>query len=182
MKILNSSIIKILKNGGVGVLPTDTLYGLVGSALSKKTVERIYKLKKRNFKKPFIILISSINDLKIFEIKVDENIKKFLRKRKTSIILSCSVKKYKYLHRGKKSLAFRIPHKQNLIKLLKKVGPLVVPSANLENKIPAYNIIQAQKYFGDQVDFYINEGIKKSFPSRLIIIENQQVITKRKAK
>jgi len=39
-------IIKILKNDGVGVMPTDTLYGLVGSAFSKRAIDRIYKLKK----------------------------------------------------------------------------------------------------------------------------------------
>ena len=39
-------IIKILKNGGIGVIPTDTIYGLVGSAFSKIAVERIYKIKK----------------------------------------------------------------------------------------------------------------------------------------
>ena len=41
-------IIKILKNGGVGVMPTDTLYGLVGSAFSKQAIERIYKIKNRD--------------------------------------------------------------------------------------------------------------------------------------
>ena len=38
---------KILENGGVGVMPTDTIYGLVGKALFKKTVTRIYKLRKK---------------------------------------------------------------------------------------------------------------------------------------
>ena len=35
--------ISILKKGGIGVMPTDTIYGLVGSALNKKTIKRIYK-------------------------------------------------------------------------------------------------------------------------------------------
>ena len=53
------NIVTILKQGGIGVLPTDTIYGLVGSALSQRAVKRIYKVRKRNPKKPFIILISS---------------------------------------------------------------------------------------------------------------------------
>ncbi len=48
---------KILKSGGIGVIPTDTIYGLVGSALNKKAVRRIYQLRQRNPKKPLIILI-----------------------------------------------------------------------------------------------------------------------------
>lgn len=64
--------IKILNDGGVGVLLTDTLYGLVGRALDKKTVARIYKIKGRDEKKPFIILISSIRGLTYFGIDVDK--------------------------------------------------------------------------------------------------------------
>src|SRR3972149_1783893 len=65
--------------GNVGVLPTDTLYGLVGSALSKKAVERIYKLKKRNSRKPRIILIASLKDLNLFGARIDTAYKNLLR-------------------------------------------------------------------------------------------------------
>ncbi|MEK7522400.1 MAG: Sua5/YciO/YrdC/YwlC family protein [Patescibacteria group bacterium] len=61
-KTFNLKLAEILKNGGIGVIPTDTIYGIVGSALNKKTVERIYKLRRRNLKKPMIVLIGSIND------------------------------------------------------------------------------------------------------------------------
>ncbi len=65
----DKSTIKILKDGGVGVLPTDTLYGLVGSALREKTVERIYKIKNRSAGNPFIILISKIKESSLAKIK-----------------------------------------------------------------------------------------------------------------
>lgn len=44
-KYLNSQV-KILQQGGIAVIPTDTLYGLVGQALNKKTIERIYKVRR----------------------------------------------------------------------------------------------------------------------------------------
>ena len=74
--MVTQKIIKILKNSGIGVLPTDTIYGLVGRALDKKTVERIYKVRKRNPKKPLIILISSLSDLKLFGVKPDKKTKR----------------------------------------------------------------------------------------------------------
>lgn len=40
-------------------MPTDTIYGVVGSALNPETVERIYKIKKRNPQKPFIVLLAN---------------------------------------------------------------------------------------------------------------------------
>ena len=71
-------ITEILKNGGVGVMPTDTIYGLVGQALKPKTVARIYKLKQRPPNQPFIILISDIADLEKFKITLGQKTREIL--------------------------------------------------------------------------------------------------------
>jgi len=170
--------IQILQNGGVGVLPTDTLYGVVGSAFSKKAVSKIYKLKKRNPKKPPIILISSVSDLLLFKVKVDAKLKKMLTRLwpgKVSVILPCRLKKYTYLHRGTKTLAFRVPASIEVRKLLKKTGPLIAPSANPEGKKPAVSINQARKYFDDAADFYVGGGKRSLKPSTLIAIRNNKI-------
>ena len=44
---LIKEIAGVLKNGGIAVIPTDTIYGIVGPAENPKTVEKIYKLRKR---------------------------------------------------------------------------------------------------------------------------------------
>ncbi len=181
-KRFDQKIVEIIKNKGVGVLPTDTIYGLVGSALSKKVVKRIYQLRKRRLSKPMIILIGSEDDLKIFRIKINKKIKEILKNfwpGKVSIILPCPHKKFFYLHRGTKTLAFRLPKNKKLINFLKKTGPLVAPSANLEGKKPAETIKEAKKYFGEKIDFYLDGGRIKSLPSTLIAIKNDQIIIKR---
>lgn len=157
-------------------MPTDTIYGLTGSAFSKKAVERIYKVKKRKKGKPFIILISSLKDLKSFNIKLSKEASVFLRKiwpGKISVILPCSEKKLFYLHRGKESLAFRIPKNLWLRNLLSRTGPLVAPSANFENMAPAKTVGQAKKYFGDKIDFYFDKGEIKGKPSLILEIKRQ---------
>jgi L-threonylcarbamoyladenylate synthase len=170
-------IIKILKEGGIGILPTDTIYGLVGSALKKETVKRIYKVRKRERTKPFIVLISDVEDLKIFGIKLKPFQKELIKKfwpGPYSLIFDCKSKKFEYLHRGKKSLAFRVPRSTWLRKLLKEVGPLVAPSANLAKKPFATTIKEAKNHFGNKVDFYLNGGELKNNPSRLIDIRKKQ--------
>lgn len=176
-------IVGILKKGGVGVLPTDTIYGIVGSALNKETVERIYKIRKRERAKPFIILISQISDLKIFEIKLKPFQKKLIKKfwpGRISLILECKEKKFFYLHRGKESLAFRIPKLKWLRELLTITGPLVAPSANLAKKKPAKEIKEAKQYFGGKVDFYLNAGKIERKPSTLIDIRQEKIRVLRK--
>ncbi len=72
--------IKFLKKGGVGVIPTDTLYGLVASAGNPAAVERVYRLKGRAPDKPCIILISSLADLKKFGVNPNKTDLKLLAK------------------------------------------------------------------------------------------------------
>lgn len=176
-------IADVLRQGGVGVIPTDTIYGIVGSAGDKKTVERIYKLRKRNSKKPFIILIPSAVGLKNFGVKLDKYHKAFLKEAwpgPISVILPTPAAKYKHLHRGTKSLAFRVPASSKLRKLLEKTGPLVAPSANWEGQKPARTIKEAQKFFGPNVEFYMDAGRVIGKSSTLIDFTGKKPLILRK--
>lgn len=167
-------IVQLLKSGKIGVIPTDTIYGVVGSALNPQSVKEIYTLRKRATDKPMIILISSLDDLGKFDIKLNQMQSKFLKRcwpNPLSVILPCVSDQFKYLHRGTNSLAFRIPKDEWFLQLLKQVGPLVAPSANFEGEEPSENIDQAKKYFGGNVDFYVDRGRINSLPSTLIELE-----------
>ena len=74
----DENLMETLKNGGVAVMPTDTIYGLVGRAENKETVEGIYKIKNRNPEKSFIILIGNINELSKFDFYPTEKQKEIL--------------------------------------------------------------------------------------------------------
>jgi len=182
LKIDSSKLEKMITGGGIGVLPTDTLYGIVCSAKSRKSVEHVYALRERNLKKPSIILISDIKDLKFFGIRLDSRTQEILARLwpgKVSVILPCANKKFSYLHRGTKSLAFRLPKKAALVKLIKKTGPLIAPSANLEGLLPATKIQEAQDYFEDCVDFYVSGGKLESLPSTIVEIKRGKLLIKR---
>ncbi len=171
----------IIKKGGVVVIPTDTLFGVVASAFDKDAIERIYKLKGRDTSKPFIILISVLKDLEKFGVNLNPEQKEFLNKiwpGKVSVILPCKDSKLKYLHRGTKSLAFRMigPKNKNLFNLINKTGPIVAPSANPEGLIPARNISKAKDYFSDSVDVYVPGVIRSTKPSTLIEYKNGEII------
>lgn len=159
-------VIASLNSGGIGVLPTDTLYGLIGRAEDKRAVAKITKLKKRSRGKPFIILISSLNNLEKFKIKIDKKTRDFLKTiwpGPVSVAFSSK-------------LSFRWPKDKLLTQIIKKTGPLVAPSANPEGLPPAKTIIEAKKYFGDQINFYLPANKKLSGqPSTLIKIERGKI-------
>jgi len=161
-----------IKRGQIGIIPTDTIYGFACSVFNEKSIKKVYKLKKRSLKKPFIILISSIKDLHLFNIVPSQELKNYWPG-KVSIIIDCKEKKFKYLHRGKNSLAFRLPNNEELIKIIKISGPIISSSVNTEGNKPATNIKDAKKYFNDKVDFYIDKGTLKSKPSKIISLSGE---------
>lgn len=173
---------EILTREGIGILATDTLYGIVGSALYPEVAERIYNVKKRNNAKPLIVLIAKIEDIEQFGIILSEKLITDLNNYwpgPYSILLPVTSDKFEYLHRGTNKIAFRLPNKPNLIKTLIKTGPLVAPSANIEGMPPAKTIQEAQNYFGDKVDFYINEGNIENKASTILSFNGNKIIIER---
>lgn len=180
-------VASVLKDGGIAVIPTDTIYGIVGRASIRKAVVRLYALRRKTparheggAKKPFIVLIDSLTRLQNFGIRLTPIQKLFLKKiwpGKVSVVLPCPSKKFSYLHLGTNTLAFRLPKSKSLQTILKKTGPLVAPSANPEGRKPAQTIAEAKKYFGGKVDVYT--GSRKKFsgkPSTLISLLNDKPV------
>ncbi len=161
----------ILARGGIGILPTDTIYGVVASALNPEAVERVYTVKNRDMSKACIVLISSLEDLALFGSEVSETLRTQLVEYwpgPVSIILPFSNDSFTYLHRGNNSLAFRMPAGDALQAFLKTTGPLIAPSANPEGQPHARTITDAQKYFDSSVDFYADRGALDGKASKLI--------------
>ena len=176
----DENLINTLKENGVAVIPTDTIYGIVGKAQNKSVVNRIYEIRKRNPEKPFIILIGDISELNKFSIILSDAQKNKIKEywsfdsaqdfqpAPTSIILECPNDSFSYLHRGTKTLAFRLPYPESLRSLLIETGPIIAPSANIEGLPPAENILEAEKYFGILVDLYIDGGTIVGKASKVI--------------
>jgi L-threonylcarbamoyladenylate synthase len=162
---------KLSEPGVVGVIPTDTLYGLVARAADQTAVARLYDLKHREHK-PGTIIAADVDQLVELGIK-----RRYLTAVEQfwpgalSVIIPCADAALAYLHQSQMSLAIRLPADKDLQELLKRTGPLLTSSANLPGESPATNIAEARQYFGDKVDFYIDGGdLSNRQPSTIIRI------------
>jgi tRNA threonylcarbamoyl adenosine modification protein (Sua5/YciO/YrdC/YwlC family) len=170
MQVLNSlqdeAVIIALKNGGVGVVPTDTVYGLVCRAADPAAVRRLYALKHRDHK-PGTVVAANIDQLVGLGIK-----RRYLKAVEQFWPGAVSVEtphQLAYLHQSTGRQAFRIPAYDDLHRLLETTGPLLTTSANLPGKPTADTIAEAQKYFGEKVDFYVDGGDLSGRPPSTII-------------
>lgn len=171
---------EMLKQGAIGVIPTDTLYGIVACALNEEAVTRVYELKGRTLTKPCIILIPSFANLAEFGIQLTQERQKVLSKYwpgPVSVILSCGTDVPRFLHRDTFTLAFRFPENPKLKFFLEESGPLIAPSANPEGLAPATTIEEAKGYFGNKVDFYIDAGTRSGMPSTIISLDEHDAVT-----
>lgn len=167
----NQALIEGLLDGKLAVIPTDTLYGLVASAFKPEAVEKVYALRRRTPSKPCIILIANFTQLKGLGITPTKSQQATLEHHwpnPVSFILPTDSSDLEYLHRGTCSLAVRMPDDTELRELITLTGPLIAPSANHEGMPPAKSIAEAKAYFGDEVEFYIDKGVRKGEPSGLI--------------
>lgn len=153
----------------IGVIPTDTVYGVVARASDKAAVERLYKLKRRD-QKPGTLIAANLKQLEDlgFKHRYLKAVEQFWPGA-VSVIIPISTPGSEYLHQGKMSLAVRIPKDEELAKLLEKTGPLLTSSANQPGKPPANTIAEAKNYFKDKVDFYIDGGDLSNRESSTII-------------
>lgn len=175
MKLLQSfddELVTTLRSGGVAVIRTDTIYGIVARADNEASVERIYTIKQRSPNKSPIVLLAKQEN--IFDVPSAYELAMVgdLWPGKNSIIFP-TAQAPAWLERGNESIAYRIPDDERLRELLEKTGPLIAPSANPEGLPPAMNVKEAIEYFGDLVDIYVDGGqITDNTPSRLFKITN----------
>ena len=176
--LYSHGIAERIRNGEIGILPTDTLYGICTSATARQAIEKIYHLKGRDHHKPLITLISSMSQLDEF-IALSPFARKVARENwpgSCSIIFPCDSSEMDYLHRGTHSLAFRLPDSPSLIKFINKTGPIVAPSANPQGEPPAQTIAQAKEYFSRDINIFVDAGTKNSSPSKLLKTEGAKTV------
>lgn len=168
-------VAKLILSSKIGIIPTDTIYGIVGLAKSKRAINKIFKIKGRSSHKPLIVLISKTEDLKDFKVDPSKKEEKLLKTGEYSVILPCPLKKYEHIHRGSNTIAFRLPKNKEIKEIINLSGPIVAPSANKEGQPPIQSIAEGVEIFQNEVDFYLEGKTKSNKPSKLIKIENGKI-------
>lgn len=169
--LADPALIDVLHNDGVGVLLTDTVYGIVGRAQSVAAAERVIEAKGRKYK-PGTLIAANVQQLAALgmpwhHLKVAEH----FWPGAVSVVIPAGPE-LGYIHLGKDSIVVRVPDKPELLSLLEKVGPLLTTSANLPDEPMISTIDEAQKLFGRRLNFYVDGGpVSTPVASTIIRIE-----------
>ena len=165
-------IVACLENGGVVLLPTDTVYGLAVSPNFDESIDRLFALKRRPRNVNLPIMVASDEELEPLGFEVSESARRLLR----SPLIPGSLTLAMGFHSdyrphwlaGRDEAAVRIPNDERLLAVLRKAGPLLVTSANAHSADTPDNVRDILAQLDGAPDMSIDGGTLKTTASTLV--------------
>jgi L-threonylcarbamoyladenylate synthase len=166
--------LEVLRNGGVVLYPTDTIWGIGCDATNENAVKRIYQIKNREDSKSMIILVADEREVLRYVAAPDLAVFDFIEKqnRPTTIIFEHAVGLPGNLVAEDGSIAIRIAKDEfckHLVKRLRR--PIVSTSANISGQAsPKFfaEISDELKKAVDHVVKWRQDDTTPSLPSQII--------------
>ncbi|MBE6718484.1 MAG: threonylcarbamoyl-AMP synthase [Ruminococcaceae bacterium] len=167
----------IIKNGGLVVMPTETVYGLGANALDKNAVTNVYKAKGRPMDNPLIVHLSTANDAEKYAYTNELFYKladRFMPGPLTVILPKKDIVPYE-VSCGLDTVAIRVPSNEIAHRLIETSGcPIAAPSANLSGKPSPTSFAHVVEDMNGRVDAIIDGGeCDIGLESTVIIIKDE---------
>ena len=151
---------EIIKQGGIVIFPTETVYGIGVNAFDENAVKKIYDIKRRPLNKPISLLVSDMDMVN----KVAENITELEYKLMErffpgpfTIILKKRDIVPNIVTANSDTVGIRMPSGEIARKLVEYAGvPIATPSANISGKPSGTNLEEILKDFDGKVDCYVD--------------------------
>ena len=168
-------ITEILKNGGVIIYPTDTIYGMGCDIFNQKAVEKIKRIKGVNSKHlNFSFICYNLSETSVYVKNFSTTVYKVLKKALPgpfTFIMNASSRAPKTVLSGKKTVGIRIPDNNIPLEIAKELGnPIVTTSIRDEDEVIEYSTDPELIFekFKHQVDIVINGGPGGNSPSTVV--------------
>ena len=150
--------LKVLKDGGIILYPSDTIWGIGCDATNDKAVKKIYELKKRAKSKALIILIAEYANMYKLLDQVSPNAFKYMHESKPTTVIFDNIKNIsKDAIATDGSAAVRLVKDKFCENLILKLGqPIVSTSANLSGRENPKKFTDISMELKNNVDYIVN--------------------------
>jgi len=175
IRFINKAV-EVLKEGGVIIYPTDTLYGIGCDIFNKAALERIFYIKNDGISKLFSFVCSDLKDISKYA-KVSDNAYKIMKKLLPgpyTFILPASKLVPKTLWTKRQTVGIRIPNHQVTLDLVKELGnPIISTSTTNRKGEVILNPDDIRNIFANSVDLMLGSGNLLSKPSSIVDLSNE---------
>lgn len=168
-------IVDILRDGGVIVYPTDTVYGLGCDITNQKAVEKVARYKGIQIEKSnFSFICSDFSHLSDYTKPIPNHIFKIIRKNLPgpfTFILNANNNVPRYFKGKKKTVGIRIPDNNIILEIVRELGnPIMSTSVHDEDEILEYTTDPEliHEKFAEVADVVIDGSYGELIPSTII--------------
>jgi L-threonylcarbamoyladenylate synthase len=144
---------KLIREGQVVALPTETVYGLAADASNLSAVSRIFELKKRPADNPLIVHISDIHQMSLFSDAHQSDIIQKLAKAfwpgPLTVVVPKKASVLDIVTAGLNTVALRMPDHPETLSVIQTSCPVAAPSANLSGRPSPTQPQHVTEDFGD---------------------------------
>jgi tRNA threonylcarbamoyl adenosine modification protein (Sua5/YciO/YrdC/YwlC family) len=163
--------VAILRQGGVVAYATDTVYGIGCDIMNKKAIEKIYRLKQRDKKKPFSFMCSDLKNISRYA-KVSNYAYKTMRRLLPgpyTFVLEGSREVPKMMLTPRKTAGIRVPDHALCLALVRELGhPILTTSATMGDGTVFDDATLIHDHFGPRIDVVIDSGLVPGRPSSVV--------------
>ncbi len=168
-------LVAILEEGGIIVLPTDTVYGIACDSSNHKAVEKLSRLKHMDPSKAlFTLLCEDIAQVAQYAWQLDNQVFRLIKRNTPgpfTFILKSGRALPKLLLNRRKTIGVRIPQNRITQAILKELGrPLISTSLITDDDIQQYpnDPVDIHQEYENQVDVVIDGGLGGMTPSTVV--------------
>ncbi len=169
--------VETLKNGGVIIYPTDTVYGLGCDIFNREAVERIYMIKNETDTKLFSFLCSDLKDISKYA-KVSNFAYKSMKKLipgPYTFVLPAAKEVPKKLWTKRKTVGIRVPDNEIARILASELGnPIISTSATTRKGDLIFDPIEIRTVFNNSVDLMLSMGALSGTVSSIVDLSGEE--------
>jgi tRNA threonylcarbamoyl adenosine modification protein (Sua5/YciO/YrdC/YwlC family) len=172
---LLKQVVEVLRNGGVIIYPTDSVYAMGCDLKNKRALEKLAKLKGIKLSKAnFSIICYDLSNISEYTKNFDRSIFKMLKSNLPgpfTFILNATNEIPKLFNSNKKTIGIRVPDHDLIREIVKELGnPIVTTSIHDEDEVLEYTTDPYQIYekYDNQVDMVIDGGFGNLYATTVV--------------
>lgn len=163
---------RIVRDGGVIAMPTDSFYALGACVFNESAVGRVCAIKGERGEKPILVLIADRSQLDGLVTTLSPAATALMDRfwpGPLTIVLPASSRLPRALTAGTGTVGVRLPAVPHLVELLRATGPLTGTSANRSGASPARSAGEVERSLGEDVEMILDGGpATASLPSTVV--------------
>lgn len=175
LRFINKAV-EVLKEGGVIIYPTDTVYGIGCDIFNRDALDRVYQIKQDAGTKLFSFICPDLKDISKYA-KVSDYAYKMMKKLLPgpyTFVLPASKEVPKKLWTKRETVGIRIPDHNIALMLAKELGnPIISTSVTNRKGDVLVNPLEIQSIFNNQVDLMLASGALDGNPSSIIDLSGE---------